>query len=108
MYAKVEERMREQSISEVLVDTPVSNQKALKFLDTMGFSSPVKHVYLSCLYQSRQIDTSRCDKNVVIRLMGLDDIYTVYQIGESVFTKQSVNLYRFWNEVCWISTWLYN
>ena len=38
--------------------------------------------------------------NIEIRQMTLDDIWSVFQIGELVFTEVRPNLYRLWDEVC--------
>jgi len=47
LVRRVEERMHEQEINEVLVDTPTSNTSALRFLRKLGYGSPEEQVYLS-------------------------------------------------------------
>jgi thioesterase domain-containing protein len=41
--------------------------------------------------------------DIVIRPMGLDDIWPVVQVGEMAFTFHRPNLYRLWDEVRFIS-----
>lgn len=47
LVRRVEERMKEQGISEFLLDTPVSNIAAIKFLTCLGYGTPVKQVYMT-------------------------------------------------------------
>lgn len=134
LVERVENRMREQNITEFLLDTPVSNIAAIKFLTTLGYGKPVKQVYMSRNFTIRDpvdtntqiknpvpnhphhhpapescsplvrkhnvIDRSGVSKDINIRLMDIEDIWPVFQIGERVFTESAVNLYRFWDEVC--------
>ena len=99
LYERVEERMKEESITEVLVDTPITNTAAIKFLNTLGFGNPVKQVYLSKNLPETETPFVSADPSITVRLMRIEDIWPVYQIGETVFTKDAVNLYRFWDEV---------
>ena len=47
LVTRVEERMQQNGITEFLVDTPVSNLTAIKFLTQLGYGAPVKQVYMS-------------------------------------------------------------
>jgi uncharacterized protein YcbX len=47
-----------------------------------------------------QSKRQRSNVEIKIRQMTLDDVWSVFQIGEMVFTELRPNLYRFWDEVC--------
>jgi len=125
---------QEENIQEFLVDTPETNHAAVKFLESLGFSSPIKQVYMTINFRKKEdllpeaghkrpmtldpvyfpnkkVSHIPCslpkniNDSVTVREMTLDDIWDVFQIGEQVFTSKSLNLYRFWDEV---SSFLHN
>jgi len=135
LMQQVEERMQQHHIVEVLVETPVSNSKALAFLTKLGYGSPELQVYLSrtlptlkesekespllgssslssglnspVLLLSSSSASLLCPSpralgrehdQVHIRLMEIQDIWPVYELGTRIFTEQARNLYRFWDE----------
>merc|ERR1712137_1080370 len=108
--------MREHQIREVIVETPLSNTKALRFLTKLGYvTEPELQVYLSRTLPSLESDKTERDHTVSlpsqgtsmeapssprihIRLMEIQDIWPVYELGTRIFTEQTRNLYRFWDE----------
>lgn len=105
LMRQVEERMRLHHIVEVLVETPASNNKALAFLNKLGYGSPEQQVYLSRALPALDLAPHKEEGpselttgDVRIRLMEIQDIWPVYELGTRIFTEQSRNLYRFWDE----------
>lgn len=47
LYREIERRMRQQGVRMVLVDTAASNNRALAFLQRMGFRNPERQVWVS-------------------------------------------------------------
>lgn len=102
----------------VTADTQASNEAAVAFLKEVGLTEVVDHVYMSCQVAqtsvsqlrgiddddgsiNRQFTASRRDGSRVhikIRNAEIDDLYTIFTIGERVFTSQFPNLLRFWDD----------
>lgn len=101
-----------QNVSLLLADTPASNIPAIRMFEKVGLVDKTEHVYLT-----RQVGPTRGErrnlvsdegtvdftysakkKNISIRNMEIEDLYSVYILGEQIFTAKSINLFNFWDE----------
>jgi len=103
------EAARKENISLLLADTPADNVPAIKMFEKAGLNSTTDHVYLTRQMPKTTLVHVSQDgefnfhytakkKKITIRNMEIEDLHSVFLIGEQIFTKKSANLYNFWDE----------
>ncbi len=114
MAHKLFQLFLEDGISLIVADTPFENSPAIRYLQRMGFDTPVYHVYMSlnlarCRQQRAQQQQLQAQatapalpaeaKAVKLRPMSIDDLVAVHDLGEKIYDQDLYpNLYRYWSE----------
>lgn len=81
------------------------------FLEGLGYGSPVSHVYMSRNFATDEGASGRgkarggkgaqggkATAKVKVRQMEVDDLSSVFELGEEVFTAELPNLFQIWSE----------
>lgn len=106
LVRRLEELFKEEGMRTIVADTPETNVPARNFLEQLGFSNPISHVYMSLnMAKKDEGKTPRKQRNggkskgVKVRKVEVDDLSKIYSLGESVFTQERFpNLYSVWSE----------
>ena len=105
-------KAQQQNVSMLLADTPADNQPALSMFAKAGLNGRTDHVYLTHRFVAEDLTQSHVSSDgtfnymymannkqrITIRNMKIQDLYPIFLIGEDIFTKDSPNLYNFWDE----------
>jgi len=115
----------EENISVLFADTPADNHPAIRMFDKAGLFYKNNHVYLTRQMQASDHEITHVDedgmfdfsytaghgankKSFTIRNMEIDDLYPIYRIGEEIFSRETANLYNFWDEDLVLQSFLSN
>lgn len=113
-----QERATQKGITRVYADTQADNDPALRLFETVGLTISADHVYLTRqLPEETELNHVSEDglfhysytakrERITIRNMEIEDLHSVYQVGETIFTQDSPNLYNFWDEDLVIQSYL--
>jgi ribosomal protein S18 acetylase RimI-like enzyme len=114
---------KDEGISSLLADTPSDNIPAINMFRKAGLSSLTDHVYLTKKLNKQDGITAKKKHRVsedgeinfsfsvvgrhskngkkhhfTVRTMDIQDLHSVYNLGEQIFTTANLNLYNFWDE----------
>ena len=102
---------KDQKVSMLLADTPASNFPAINLFQKAGLVDKTDHVYLTRRLLPHEGRRKKVDedgefhfnytakkKNITIRNMEIQDVNNVYQLGNTIFTSNHINIWNFWDE----------
>ncbi len=111
LIGKFVSEAREQKVSMLLADTPASNTPAINMFQKAGLAEKTDHVYLTRRLLPNEEKTNKVDedgefhfsytakkKNITIRNMEIQDLSSVYDLGNTIFTSTHRNIWNFWDE----------
>ena len=102
---------KDQKVSMLLADTPASNIPAISMFQKAGLTDKTDHVYLTRSLPPNEGKMNNVDedgefhfiytakkKTITIRNMEIQDLSSVYDLGNKIFTANHSNIWNFWDE----------